>query len=184
MLYLVGGAARAGKSKLARRLLAERGVPYLRLDLLMMGFARGLPEFGVDPETPAALRAQILWPVVRGMAMTALEDGVDYLLEGDFLLPRHAAELREFRAEAVKAAFLGYAEIGAEDKGCLIRAFGGSDEWTSGLSDERMLRIASTNVEFSRRLRQECAAYGLPYFDTSEDFGRALESAFRQLVAD
>lgn len=94
MIYLVGGVARAGKSKLARRLLVERGVPYLHLDLLMMGFARGLPELGVDPETSAIERGRKLWPVVRAMATMALEDRVDYLFEGDLLLPEHAAELK------------------------------------------------------------------------------------------
>ena len=184
MLYLVGGAARVGKSKLARRLLAERGVPYLHLDLLMMGFARGLPKLGVDPETPAALRGEQLWPVVRGMAMTAVEDGVDYLFEGDLLLPGHAAELRAFRRDAVRAVFLGYSGITAEQKLRHIRASGGEpNDWVAGLADDRVLSIASTNIEFSGRLGKECAAHGLPYFDTSQDFRRALDSAFSCLSA-
>ena len=85
----------------------------------------------------------------------------------------------------MRAAFLGYAEIGAEQKLRHIRAFGGGpNDWVSGLSDERALRIASTDVEFSRRLREECAAHGLPYFDTSHGFARALDAAFRHLAAD
>lgn len=63
--------------------------------------------------------------MVRGMAVTALEDDVDHLFEGDFLLPRHAAELRESWAEAVRASFLGYAEIGAEEKRRQISVNGG-----------------------------------------------------------
>ena len=40
MLYLIGGASRAGKSLLARRLLAEHGVPGFPLDAIMMAAVR------------------------------------------------------------------------------------------------------------------------------------------------
>ena len=40
MLYLIGGASRAGKSLLARRLLAEHGVPGFPLDAIMMAAQR------------------------------------------------------------------------------------------------------------------------------------------------
>lgn len=183
MIYLVGGAARAGKSKLARAFMAERGVPYLHLDLLMMGFARGLPEYGVDPDTPAAVRGQRLWPVVRGMAVTALEDGVDYLFEGDLLLPEHAAELKALWDDRVRAAFLGYAQASARAKLREVRSFGGGpNDWVAGLSDERVLDVAATNIRFSQRVRRECADLGLAYFDTSREFPRALDAALRYLV--
>lgn len=183
MIYLVGGASRAGKSQLARGLLAQRGVPYLHLDLLMMGFARGLPEFGVDPDTSAAVRGERLWPVVRGMAVTALEDGVDYLFEGDFLLPAHAAELKASWGARVGAAFLGYAETSPGAKLREVRSFGGGpNDWVSGLSDERILEISATNIRFSRRVRRECADLGLAYFDTSGDLPRVVSSALRYLA--
>lgn len=184
MLYLLGGASRSGKSKLARRLLAERGIPFLHLDLLMMGFARGLPAFGVDPDTSAVRRGEQLWPVVRAMAVAAIEDGVDYLFEGDFLLPRHAADLGRSYGNEIRAAFLGYAEIFVEQKLRAIREFGGEpNDWVGSLSDERVLEIVASNKEFSDFLRKECEIHALPYFDTSRDFPNALDAALRALAA-
>ena len=163
--------------------MAERGVPFLHLDLLMMGFARGLPESGVDPDTPAAERGERLWPVVRGMAETALEDDVQYLFEGDFLLPGHAAELKALWGDGVRAAFLGYAEASPGAKLRDMRSFGGEpNDWVSGLPDERAREIAATNIRFSRRVRQECASLGLAYFETSHEFPRVLDSALRYLA--
>ncbi len=183
MIYLVGGAARAGKSKLARAFMAEHGVPCLHLDLLMMGFAKGLPEFGVDPDTSASARGERLWPVVRGMATTALEDGVDYLFEGDFLLPGHAAELEASWGHDTRSVFLGYAEASPGAKSREIRSFGGGpNDWVAGLSDERVFEVAATNIRFSRRVRRECADLGLAYFDTSRDLPRVVDSALRYLV--
>lgn len=180
MLYLLGGASRSGKSKLARRLLAERGVPFLHLDLLMMGFAKGLPAFGVDPDDSAFRRGELLWPVVRGMALTAVEDGVDYLFEGDSLLPKNVAEPADLCGEEVKAAFLGYSEISPEEKLQQIRAFGGeSNDWDARLSEGRVLDIVASDKAFSIRLREEREAHRLPYFDTSRDSLGTLDAAFR-----
>lgn len=183
MPYLLGGASRAGKSRLAQRLLEERSIPYLPLDVLMMGLARGMPSFGVGPQLPASEVGERVWPVVRGMAFTALEDGVDYLFEGDSLLPRHAAELKGSHGEKVKAAFLGYANAPLGEKLRQVRAFGGGpDDWVAGLSDDRALGTVAENARFGARLREECAALDLAYFDTSRDFSGALDAAFCCLV--
>ena len=79
MLYIVGGPSRSGKSIIADRFLKSSQVPYISLDLLMMGLYKGLADFGVDPEAhPAAVAAKI-WPVVRSVSVTILEDGLEYL---------------------------------------------------------------------------------------------------------
>ena len=49
MIYFVGGASRAGKTYLAKRLMARLGIPLLELDYLKMGLANGLPEYGAHP---------------------------------------------------------------------------------------------------------------------------------------
>ena len=63
MLYLIGGASRAGKSMLARRLLVEHGVPGFPLDAFMMAAER-LPGhgFAVQSGDSAYQRATALWP--------------------------------------------------------------------------------------------------------------------------
>ena len=50
MLVFIGGAARTGKGILVRRLLTERHMPYLNLDVLKMGLTRGVPELDIDPD--------------------------------------------------------------------------------------------------------------------------------------
>lgn len=67
MLYLLGGSPRAGKSTTARQFLCETGIPYFGLDYLKMGIARGLPEYGVDPNGGDLIIAKQLWPVVKGL---------------------------------------------------------------------------------------------------------------------
>jgi chloramphenicol 3-O-phosphotransferase len=97
MLYLLGGAARSGKSTIARKFLAETGIPFFDLDYLMMGFANGLPDYGVDPDDDELRVGELLWPVVKPMATAMLENEFNYLIEGAQLHPRHAWELGEQR---------------------------------------------------------------------------------------
>jgi hypothetical protein len=130
MLYLIGGAARTGKTTIARAFLAQTGIPYFSLDFLMMGFANGLPEYGVDSEADELLIAEQLWPVVRSMATAMVEDEIDYLIEGVQLHPRRVRELCEELGGDVRACFLGLAEADTSAKLQEIRRFGGeADDW-------------------------------------------------------
>lgn len=84
----------------------------------------------------------------------------------------------------MRAVFLGRLGITAEQKLRHIRASGVEpNDWVAGLSDDRVPSTASTNIEFSERLGKECAAYGLPYLDTSQDYPRAPDSAFGCLAS-
>jgi hypothetical protein len=182
MLYLLGGASRAGKSKLARRLLIERHIAYLSTDMVVMGFANGLPAFGIDPDAFPTVYGEKLWPLLRGMAVNVLESERTYLFEGDALLPRYVAELLTSYGDQIKAAFLGYTDPASEVKLQAIRAFEGENDWLQNSTDAAVLNLISEMIDFSHYVRQECAIYHIPYFDTSEDFLGAHEAAFRYFV--
>ena len=61
MLYLLGGAARTGKTTAGRAFLQRTGIPYFSLDFLMMGFANGLPEYDIDPDADELSAAEQLF---------------------------------------------------------------------------------------------------------------------------
>ncbi len=69
MLIFIGGAARTGKGILARRLLSECQLPFLSLDVLKMGLARGVPEYPIDPDAgggEVARQMGAVWNCARG----------------------------------------------------------------------------------------------------------------------
>jgi hypothetical protein len=74
MSHLVGGASRAGRSILARKLLVQWQVPCFSIDIPMMGLRHGLPEFGLDPEDSGIGRGEKLWTILRAMAVNILEE--------------------------------------------------------------------------------------------------------------
>jgi hypothetical protein len=182
VLYIVGGAPRAGKSLLAQRMLEERKVAYFPTDILMMGLAKAMPELGLRPTDSPQTRAPITWPILRGMAVTILENGEDYLVEGDILMPVHAVELRERFGSAVRACFIGYEAVDSLAKLRDIRRHAaGKKDWTNECDDSHLSRIVEEFKRLSEQLRMECAKHELAYFDGSADLFAAIDQAFGYL---
>lgn len=178
MLYTVGGAPRAGKSILAQRMLNEKKVAYFPTDFLMMGLANAMPELDLRPSDPPRTRAPIMWPILRGIAVAVLENGEDYLLEGDVLMPAHVVELRERFGSSVRSCFIGYATVDSLAKVRDIRRHAaGKKDWTNECDDAHLLRIVDEFKSLSEELRIECARCELPYFDGSTDLFAAIEKA-------
>ena len=84
MIVLIAGASHTGKTLLAQKLLEKYSWPYLSIDHLKMGLIRS----GYTDLTPLsddeALTAY-LWPIVREMVKTAVENGQNLVVEGSYL---------------------------------------------------------------------------------------------------
>ena len=83
MITLITGASHTGKTALAQRLLEQHGWPYLSLDHLKMGLIRsGYTSLTVEDDD--ALTA-LMWPIVREMIKTAIENEQHMVIEGCYL---------------------------------------------------------------------------------------------------
>lgn len=83
MVILISGATHTGKTALAQKILERYGYPYLSLDHLKMGVIRsGYAVLSVDDD--AAITAY-LWPVVREMIKTAVENSQNLVVEGIYI---------------------------------------------------------------------------------------------------
>ena len=83
MILIITGASHTGKTALAQRLMEQYGYPYLSIDHLKMGLIRS----GNTELTPADDRAltEYLWPIVREMIKTAIENRQNYIVEGCYV---------------------------------------------------------------------------------------------------
>ena len=83
MIILITGASHTGKTLLAQKLLAKYMYPYLSIDHLKMGLIRsGNTE--LTPEDDDAL-TDYLWPIVREIIKTAIENRQDLIVEGCYI---------------------------------------------------------------------------------------------------
>ena len=84
MIVLIAGASHTGKTALAQKLLEKYKYPYLSIDHLKMGLIRSgqtnLTPMSADEELTA-----YLWPIVREMIKTAIENGQNLTVEGCYI---------------------------------------------------------------------------------------------------
>lgn len=84
MIFLIAGASHTGKTVLAQRMLEKYGYPYLSIDHLKMGLIRsGNTSF--TPESDDGVLTDYLWPIVREIVKTAIENRQDLIVEGCYI---------------------------------------------------------------------------------------------------
>ena len=84
MIILISGASHTGKTALAQKLLEKYHFPYLSIDHLKMGLIRS----GCTALTPLSSDRDLteyLWPIVREMIKTALENKQNLTVEGCYI---------------------------------------------------------------------------------------------------
>ena len=84
MVVLIAGASHVGKTALAQKLLEKYKYPYLSIDHLKMGLIRsGNTE--LTPMSDDADLTAYLWPIVREMVKTAIENKQNLVVEGCYI---------------------------------------------------------------------------------------------------
>ena len=85
MIILITGASHTGKTLLAQRMLEKYHYPYLSIDHLKMGLIRS-GNTTLTPEDDDAL-TDYLWPVIREIIRTAVENRQNLIVEGCYIPP-------------------------------------------------------------------------------------------------
>ena len=84
MIILITGASHTGKTVLAQKLLEKYQYPYLSIDHLKMGLIRSgnteLTPLSADDDLTA-----YLWPIVREIIKTAIENSQNLIIEGCYI---------------------------------------------------------------------------------------------------
>ena len=83
MVILITGASHTGKTLLSQRMLEKYHYPYLSVDHLKMGLIRS-GNTALTPEDDDKL-TEYLWPIVREIIKTAVENRQDLIIEGCYV---------------------------------------------------------------------------------------------------
>ena len=84
MVILIAGASHTGKTLLAQRLLEKYHFPYLSIDHLKMGLIRS-GNTRLAPEDDDQALTDYLWPIVREIIKTAVENRQNLIVEGCYI---------------------------------------------------------------------------------------------------
>ena len=83
MVILITGASHTGKTLLAQQMLEKYKYPFLSIDHLKMGMIRS-GKTNLTSEDDDALTDE-LWPIVREMVKTAIENRQNLIVEGCYI---------------------------------------------------------------------------------------------------
>ena len=84
MIILITGASHTGKTALAQKLLEKYKYPYLSIDHLKMGLIRS-GNTKLTPMSDDRDLTEYLWPIVREIIKTAVENKQNLIVEGCYI---------------------------------------------------------------------------------------------------
>ncbi len=84
MVILITGASHTGKTVLAQKMLKKYGYPYLSIDHLKMGLIRS-KNTELTPLSDDIDLTEYLWPIVREIIKTAIENRQNLIVEGCYI---------------------------------------------------------------------------------------------------
>lgn len=84
MVLLITGASHTGKTALAQKLLEKYKYPYLSIDHLKMGLIRS-KNTDLTPISDDNDLTAYLWPIIREMIKTAIENKQNLIVEGCYI---------------------------------------------------------------------------------------------------
>ena len=181
MIYLIGGAPRAGKSILGQQISAKLKVGWVSTDLLME-LLRVKSDAGIKTEwnaAPEAITANAEWflPYLERFiwGVSSLAEG--YVIEGVDFLPAQVAQL--FTQYPIRPVFLGCSSMTLE----AFDQFPGRSRGYGSLPEEMRRQIVQDVPRWSEFIRQECERFDYPYIDMSGDFSGRLQEAGAALTS-
>ena len=84
MIIIITGASHTGKTKTAQKLLEKYNYPYLSIDHLKMGLIRS-GNTNLTPLSNDDMLTSYLWPIVKEMIKTAIENKQNLIVEGCYV---------------------------------------------------------------------------------------------------
>lgn len=168
MIILIGGASHTGKTLLAQRLLEKYHYPYLSIDHLKMGLIRS-NQTQLTPMDDDKL-TDYLWPIVRELVKTAIENGQNLIVEGCYIPFDWKKDFREDYLEEIQYVCLIMSQSYIESHFADIQAHASDIEDRlddSGLDPQALIAENQRNLAL-------CRQHGCRYILISEAYDQYL----------
>ena len=169
MIILIAGASHTGKTLLAQRLLEKYHYPYLSIDHLKMGLIRS-GNTDLTPMDDEKL-TDYLWPIVRELVKTAVENEQDLIVEGCYIPFDWQKDFGPGYLEKIRYRCLIMTRRYIEEHFGDIRAYGNVIERRlddSGMSKDALIRDNEENLRL-------CKEYGCGYILLDDAYQICLE---------
>lgn len=110
MVILIGGTGSVGKTYLSDRLMNKLGIPYVSIDYIMMGIYRSRKNCDFTPMSDDLMIAESMWPLVKEMINTNIENSYSVMFEGIQLRPEFINQFNEDYKKNIFSIFLCFSD--------------------------------------------------------------------------
>ena len=178
MILFIGGASHTGKTCLAQKLLEKTGYPYLSIDHLKMGLIRS-GQTVLTPMDDEKL-TDYLWPIVREMVKTAIENGQNLIVEGCYIPSGWKADFSEEYRKHIRYCCLIMSRQYIQSRFLDIKNHASDIENRiddSGLSPEELMEENERNLS-------QCVKYGCQYVLIDKTYEETVRKAIALLTEE
>lgn len=148
MVILIAGDTHTGKTLLAQRLLEKYKYPYLSIDHLKMGLIRS-GQCKLSADSYDADLTNYLWPIVREMINTCIENSQNMIVEGCYIPLGWENNFSTKYLQQIKYVCLIFSRKYIENHSCNILRFEKIIErrLPASLASEEMIKTNEYNLE-------------------------------------
>ena len=169
MIILITGASHTGKTMLAQKMLEKYQYPYLSIDHLKMGLIRsGNTE--LTPMSSDEALTKYLWPIVREMIKTAIENKQNLIVEGCYIPFDWKQDFTKEYLENIKYYCLIMSEKYIRDKFSDIKKYANVIE--NRLEDNCSMESV---IEDNRHMLELATEYGVDDILIEDDYRKNLD---------
>ena len=170
MIILITGASHTGKTLLAQKLLEKYKYPYLSIDHLKMGLIRS-GNTTLTPISDDRALTDYLWPIVREMIKTAIENRQNLVVEGCYIPLDWAKDFDEEYLSEIRFYCLVMSDKYIREHFDHISKFASVIE---DRGDDADWTIETARRENAWMLKQ-CVTYGAEYIFIDEEYQVDIE---------
>lgn len=110
MVILISGVSCTGKTVMAQKLLEKYKIPYLSIDHVKMGLIRGNKYCDFCATDSDYELTYKLWPIVKGIIMTNIENEQNIIIEGCYIPPEDVGNFEPEYLEQIIALYIGFSK--------------------------------------------------------------------------
>jgi len=165
MILLIAGASHTGKTALAQKLLEKYYYPYVSIDHIKMGLIRS-GQTTLTPCSDDRALTDYLWPIVREMIKTAIENNQNMIVEGCYIPYDWEKSFEPEYLKEIRYLCLVMSEKYIRTHFADIKKFASVIEERLDDSDCTMETVLRGNEEVLR----ECKKHGVKYVLIDEEY--------------
>ena len=170
MIILITGASHTGKTCLAKQLMEQLHFPYMSIDHLKMGLIRSGNTTLTPMDSDDALTGY-LWPIVREMVKTVIENKQDLIVEGCYIPEDWAKDFSEAYLQDIRFLCLVMSENYIREHFADICQHANAAEQRLDDSDCNAEGLIQDNLAFL----EKCQEHSLPYILIDRDYKTDLQ---------